>query len=252
MTKAGVPPLEAVRDALLRLFIGAGGARLRREDEQKAEEIAALLPELARLRRDGLLVDAAAGKSPVGLVAAELLGFSRVVVIERAPDRAAACREAIARLSPGAAVELREGPVADPGLWPERPDAVVALHACGPASDDVIDAAVSVRARRLLLVPCCYGAGVRHAAAARAAVERLGLPRQGELRRRAENAFVDAERTLRLEAGGYDVEVAAFVPPTVTPMNLLWRGRWSGEPVAMARGSAGRDALLRACIPPRG
>jgi hypothetical protein len=246
------PSREAVRDALLRLFIDAEGARLRREDEQKAAEVGALLIELGRFRRDGLLVDAAAGKSPVGLVAAELLGFSRLVVIERDADRAGACREAASRLRAPAEVDVREGDVGDPALWPERPDVAVALHACGPAADRIIDAAVRARARSLLLVPCCYGMDVPFAGAAREAIAEAGLPRQGELRRRMENSLVDAERTLRLEAGGYDVEVVAFVAPTVTPHNLLWRARWAGEPRAMARAAAKRDGLLRACIPPRG
>ena len=244
MSPAARVPLEDVRAALRRLFIGAPDAALRKEDEQKAAEVAALLGELSRRRRGGLVVDAAAGKAPVGLLAAELLGFSRVVVIERDPGRADACRDAATRLGTPAAVDVREGAVGDLAMWPERPDVAVALHACGSAADDVIDAAIRVRARHLLLVPCCYGEGVPLSGAARGALERSPLPRQGELRRRMESALVDAERTLRLEAGGFDVEVAAFVPPTVTPHNLLWRCRWAGEPVAMARAARDRAALL--------
>jgi hypothetical protein len=254
--------VDEVRAALLRLFIDCGGAKLREEDEQKAVEVAALLGELARRRRDGVLVDAAAGKAPVGLLAAELLGFSRLVVIERDGDRAAACRLAAARLRSTASIDLREGDVGDPALWPERPDVAVALHACGPAADAVVDSAIRARARFLLLVPCCYGEKVPLAAAARGALEREGFPRQGPLRRRMENALVDAERTLRLEAGGYDVEIVEFVPASVTPHNLLWRCRFAGERTAMGRATAKRAALLErlcggiapggACIPAPG
>jgi hypothetical protein len=45
--------------------------------------------------------------------------------------------------------------------------------------------------------------------------------------------MVDAERTWRLEAAGYETEVVEFVPPTVTPHNLLWRARLVGEPRRM-------------------
>jgi len=141
-------------------------------------------------------------------------------------------------------VSVREGEVGDLSFWPERPDVAVALHACAKASDDVIDAAVSVRAKFLLLVPCCYGAGVPLSATARGALETSCLPRQGELRRRVENAIVDAERTLRLEAGGYRVEVVPFVPQSITPHNLLWRCRFAGEKTSMSRAAERRATLL--------
>jgi hypothetical protein len=235
VTAARTPTLDAIRGAMHRLFIDSADAGLRKEDEKKCAEVQALLGELCRLRRDGLLVDAAAGKAPVGLVAADLLGVGRLVVIERDQGRAEACRMAAARLARRVDVSIREGEAGDPGLWPERPDAVVALHACGQASDRIIDAAVRVRARFLLLAPCCYDREIPFARTAADAVARADVFRHAEIRRRMETALVDTERTLRLEAGGYRVEVLQFVPPTVTPHNLLWRARWAGEPVAMAR-----------------
>lgn len=244
MSRPGAPPLEAVRGALHRLFIDSAGTDLRLEDEKKCVEVRALLGELGRVRKGGLLVDAAAGKAPVGLIAAELIGVDRLVVIERDEGRAAACRAAVERLERRAEVRIRTGAAGDPALWPSLPDAVVALHACGPAADQIIDAAVRARARFLLLVPCCYGREIPFAHVAAEAVARADVCRHAEIRRRMETALVDAERTLRLEAGGYRVEVVQFVPPTVTPHNLLWRARWAGEPVAMARAKRQKDALF--------
>jgi hypothetical protein len=81
--------LAAVEAALHRLFIGTDGTSLRKEDLKKAREAAALLDMLARVVRPGrLLVDAAAGKAYLGLLAVELLGVARVHVIERDPRRA--------------------------------------------------------------------------------------------------------------------------------------------------------------------
>jgi len=244
VSRPEAPPLDAVRTALHRLFIDSADADLRVEDEKKCAEVHALLGELGRVRRGGLLVDAAAGKAPVGLIAAELLGFERLVVIERDEGRAAACRAAAARLERRVEVRIRTGDAGDPLLWPSLPDAAVALHACGPAADRIIDAAVGARARFLLLAPCCYGREIPFAPAAAEAVARADVCRHAEIRRRMESALVDAERTLRLEAGGYDVEVVQFVPPTVTPHNLLWRARWAGEPNAMARAAKQLEALI--------
>jgi len=232
--------VEEVERALERLFIAAEGASLRREDKKKAREVAALLSELERVKRGGTLVDAAAGHAYVGILAAALGRFARVVAIERDPARGARL-QAIAQAS-SLPVELRAGDVADPALWPEAPDAVVALHACGAASDGVIDAAAQARARWLFVVPCCYAADVRFAARAEAHGEALGLPRAAAVRRRFVESLIDAERTLRLEAAGYEVTALALVAPTVTPHNLLLRARLADEP---RRAADARERLAR-------
>jgi precorrin-6B methylase 2 len=237
--------LAAVEAALHRLFIGTDGTSLRREDLKKAREAAALLDELARIvRPDRLLVDAAAGKAYVGLLAVELLGVTRVHVIEREPRRAELCRRAVARLSRAAEVRIVEKDVADASAWPAAPDVVVGLHACGSASDAILDAAVAVDARYVLVVPCCYAAAVAFSPTAEAQADALGVPRHAEVRRRVVMSLIDTERTLRLEAAGWETTVAALVPPTVTPHNLLWRARRMREPNRM-REAAAQLARLR-------
>jgi hypothetical protein len=136
--------------------------------------------------------------------------------------------------APGVKVMVVEADVADGTAWPTEPDLVVALHACGPASDAVIEQAAFCRARNILLVPCCTSDQVAAADLALRQAEALGVPRHAEVRRRFIQAIVDAERTLRLEAAGYETTVVAFVPPTLTPHNLLWRSRRVGETVRMA------------------
>lgn len=235
-------PLATVEHALRRLFLGDARG-LRDEDRKKARELAALLPHLAPVDR-GVVVDAAAGRAGVGLLAVELLGLRELVVIERAADRVAHCRDACAKLSASATIDLREADVGDGSAWPMRPELVVALHACGPATDAVIDAAARCEARRVMLVPCCLGAHVSFATQARAIVASWPIPRQAPIRQRLEHGLIDAWRTLRLEAAGYEVTVLPFVAPTVTPYNLLWRCRRVREPGAMARAQAKLDAIL--------
>lgn len=145
--------VAAVERWLDRLWIAAEGAGLRAEERKKARELAGLLDEVARAvdgcsaTRPLRLVDAAAGKAYVGILAARLLfapsgRAAQVVVIERDPARVAASRAAAA----AAEVEFEAvcADVADPAAWPDEPDVVVALHACGPAAD----AGSSGRSRR--------------------------------------------------------------------------------------------------------
>lgn len=233
------------------LYVAAEGATLRNDDRRKAVEVAAMLAEIARAvdrssrRRPFTLVDAAAGKAYVGLLAAKLVlepagRVATVVTLEREADRVAASRAALARLGTTVAIECRQGDVSDAGVWPAEPSLVVALHSCGAAADHVIDRAVAHCARGLLLVPCCTGAGVAGAGLAEAAAVRVRIPRHAPVRRRFVQAMVDAERTWRLEAAGYETEVVEFVGALVTPHNLLWRARRVREPARMARA---REAL---------
>ncbi len=246
--------LREVEAALHRLYIGADGSSLRKEDRKKAAEIVAFLSEIEMLvgkaRRTRMtLVDAAAGKAYVGLLAAELLlgpagRSAHVVLIEREPRHAAACRRAVAELGKDDIdFTVREADVGDDTAWPASPDVVVALHACGPASDTTIDQAIRSRARHVLLVPCCTSTKVAASALAIRKADALGLPRHAEVRRRFVESIVAAERTLRLEAAGYETVVVPFVPPTVTPHNLLWRSRRVEEPSRMRRAAADLQRL---------
>jgi Methyltransferase domain len=251
--KALLAEVEALMD---RLFVAAPGARLREEDRRKAVEVAALLVEieLAAKRRGAraplTLVDAAAGKTYVGLLAAKLIlakrGLGSVVAIEREPARAAVAAQAAQALSAetGIGIEMRVGDVGEAGLWPPGPDIVTALHACGPAADLILDRAIAAGARQVLVVPCCTSESVQAMGAAHRAAERTGLPRHAAVQRRYLQAFVDAERTLRLEAAGYETEVVELCPPTVTPHNLLWRARRVGEPGRMREARARWERLL--------
>ncbi len=237
--------VDKVEDWLKRLYIGAEGARLRMEDRRKALEVAAILVEIAMAagqlsRRSGLvLVDAAAGKSYVGLLAAKLIfepmqRSAEVVTIEMDPRRVDLGRRAARLLETNIPVECRSAGVADRDAWPSRPGIVAALHACGTAADAIIDSTIKSKAKILLLVPCCTSRAIAAADRAMKRAERLGFPHHAQVRRRFIQCSVDAERTLRLEASGYQTEVVELVGATVTPHNLLWRSRRVCEPARMA------------------
>lgn len=228
---------------LARGWIAAEGAGLRDEDRKKAGELPGLLAELGRAidkiskSHDPLrIVDAAAGKAYAGLLAGPLVLAPRarsatIIAIERAAERARAITEAAARLE--VTIEVVTADVAEASLF-EGADVVVALHACGAASDHVITGATEARARFVLVAPCCVAADLpaSHRAAARA--DALGLPRAALVRRPFVESLVMAERALALEAAGYKTEVVAFAPSRVTPHGALLRAERVGEPGRMA------------------
>lgn len=250
----------AVEDALRRAYLAGEG--LRREDTQKVCELVPLLEELARVlprrERGFTLVDACAGKSALGVLAAALLleprgGTWRVVALERDARHRPRAERAAGLLGVKDSVVWIHTDVDEEAAWPAAPDVVVALHACGQASDAVLDRAMSSCAQRILLVPCCYGGGPRHDGAAGqvpaqpaadAWARTLPMPRHGLVGRRFAAAIIDAERTLRLEAAGYETEVVELFSPSVSPHNLLWRARRVGEPTRMAAARRRHAALL--------
>ena len=247
--------MASVEAWLDRLYVGAEGATLREEERRKAHQVSAMLEEVRRAlrwlgrREPLLLVDAAAGKAYLGLLAARLvlepLGIpGRVITIEREAARVAASVQAHERVGTHIDVECRAGDVGDVSVWPREPSLVVALHACGPAADAIIDASIAVRARGVLLVPCCASRAMAVAQRADAVAEGRGIPRHAPVRRRFVQALVDAERTWRLESAGFQTEVVEFVGGLVTPHNLLWRARHVGEPRRMHRARKALEQVL--------
>ncbi len=245
-----LPEVEAL---LHRLWIGQPEAGLRDEDRKKARELSALLDEARRLlpmskRRAVMVVDAAAGKSYVGLAIAELLLAERtdaqVVTLERDPRRVELAQEAAKLVRSQARVECKVGDVGSVELWPGGATLAVALHACGVASDCVIDSAIASGTRALLLVPCCTSRQARALERAVALAEAMGVPRAAPVRRRFLQSMVDSERTLRLEAAGYRVEAVEFVAPTVTPHNLLLRAVLTHDQGRAERASAALERIF--------
>ncbi len=244
---------DDTRDIVRRICIGTANASLRREDEKKALELAGLLHEIGRTllrvaRRRGPLriVDAAAGRGYVGIAAARLLAPRlglpvHVTFIERDTSRCAAIGAAWRACAlEDSLIACHANDVGDPSPWPQQPELVVALHACGDATDRIIEQGTASLARNLLIIPCCVAGSLPSALRANHLASSLGAPRHAEVRRRYVEAHVLAERVQALEAAGYHTETLAFVPSSVSPYNIALRSRRVGESVRM---HAARESL---------
>jgi hypothetical protein len=242
--------LDEIERAIWRGWIGVDGAVLREEDRKKARELVGWLEEIERAieriskNKKLHIVDAAAGKAYTAALV-QLLAPDRIAnvrAIEREPDRVQRITEAAKRLN--VSIDAIAGDVGDRSLWPDEPDLVVALHACGDASDRVIDRAAAVKARFVLIAPCCVAADLPSARRAADRAEKMGLPRAAEIRRPFIESLVMAERTLELEARGYHTEVVAFAPKTAH--GVVLRAMRVGEPGRMRRSKAQLEAFTSA------
>jgi DTW domain-containing protein YfiP len=246
--------LERLRAMIHRGWIAASGTTLRREDEKKARELVGLLREARRLlgrgrgrnrKADGPVVDAAAGKGYVGMALAleAVRAGSPLVVrfLERDARRASAITAAAELLgAPREGIDARAADLSDADAWPDAPRLVVSLHACGDATDRVIERAIAARAEAVLVAPCCVRSTLAASRRAERRAAALGLERHAEVRRRFVEAMVLGERALTLEAAGYDVACVPFAPPPVTAYSVAIRAARAPSPERMATGA--RDA----------
>ena len=131
-------------------------------------------------------------------------------------------------------VEVVATPVAEL-ILDQPPDLVVGLHACGTASDDVIELVIHSGAARLALVPCCHPRRPD-------LLSRSDLPVQGECADRVTSATLDALRVLRLEAARFRVDTTALGAAAVTGRDLVILARQSGS---RARAERAKEALAR-------
>jgi SAM-dependent methyltransferase len=222
------PSLAEVEGLLHEIYVGVAGARLRADEKRKAIEVRAVLGHAAvllrGLRRQVQIVDLACGNSYLAFGLARLLlpriGLAASILALDSDPRLMAKCEALAGAMGLRQIRFRAAAIAGAEL-PTRADLVLALHACGGATDQAIARIIDTRARRFCVVPCCHRRQPR-------SYEAIGFPRQGLLRGRLHDLVVDARRALRLEQAGYEVEAVEFVPSKVTPHNLMLRGRHIG------------------------
>jgi SAM-dependent methyltransferase len=115
----------------------------------------------------------------------------------------------------------------------ERPDIVLALHACDTATDDALARAVEWQVPVILAAPCCHHDIQRQLGTAPGAPGPYSLiTRHGILRERLADVLTDSLRAAILRMVGYRVEVVEFVDTKHTPRNALIRAVRTGAPAA--------------------
>ena len=120
----------------------------------------------------------------------------------------------------------------------QRPDVVLALHACDTATDDALHRGVDWSADLILAAPCCHHDVSAQLRKVEPPSGYAALVRDGILRERLADTLTDALRASILRLVGYRVEVVEFVDSAHTPRNTLLRAvRTGAEPSpAGARG----------------
>ncbi|WP_432491084.1 class I SAM-dependent methyltransferase [Kineococcus gypseus] len=131
---------------------------------------------------------------------------------------------------------------AEPFAPGERPDVVLALHACDTATDEALARAVRWGAPLVLAAPCCHRDVQRQIAAGGG---RDPLVRHAILRERFADVLTDALRALVLQLLGYRVEVVEFIDSAHTPRNAMLRAVRTGS-APRAEHLAEFDGLCRA------
>lgn len=239
-------------DPLFRV-LGAGGDK-RRQVEAFVRQLAPLAPTvLSRPGNRVRAVDLGCGNAYLTFAAHRWLGDAAraegkvltTVGVDVRDDVVATGRRAAAEAGlPG--LDFAVGSIA--GAQPfqdgdERPDVVMALHACDTATDEALARAVRWGAPLVLAAPCCHRDVQRQLHG-----NRTPLVRHAILRERFADVLTDTLRSLVLQLLGYRVEVVEFIDSAHTPRNAMIRAVRTGSgprPAARAELLAEYDDLTR-------
>lgn len=138
----------------------------------------------------------------------------------------------------GVAAEFVAGTIADAELA-QRPEVVLALHACDTATDDALARAVAWEAPLVLAAPCCHHDIAAQLRKAPTPAPYAMLTRHGILRERLADTLTDALRASLMRLQGYRVDVVQFVESQHTPRNTMLRAVRTGG--AVKGGSARKE-----------
>jgi len=108
---------------------------------------------------------------------------------------------------------------------------VFSLHACDTATDETIAKGIQLKARYIIVAPCCQREIMRQlerVSKGKGARPLRGLTEKHLLREQLAITLTETLRTLALEAAGYQVDVFTFVPSRYTPKNLMIRAKRTG------------------------
>jgi SAM-dependent methyltransferase len=215
------------------VFTVVGGtAAKRRQVDAFLRALAATLPDdPAELPSPLRVVDLGCGNAYLTFAAYRYLADRgakvQVVGVDVRADQRERNTAVAAQLGCGDDVTFVAGTIED-AVLAEKPDLVLALHACDTATDQALARAVGWNARWVLAAPCCH-----HDIAAQlkgnAAPPPYGeITRQAILRERFADVLTDSLRASLLRVHGYKVDVVEFVDSQHTPRNLLLRARLAG------------------------
>jgi Methyltransferase domain len=195
-----------------------------------------------------LIVDCGAGKSYLGALLYELVlgpaGRGSIVAVEARPELSEQAAQRAARFGQDR-FQVATGAIADVAPS-QRPNVVVALHACDTATDDALALAIARTADHVAVVPCCQAEVARQLDAAGAAD--LDDPAVAALfahplhRRELGSHLTNVVRGLALEAHGYKVTVTELVGWEHSAKNELILGK------RVQRYGAAARAQLRALL----
>jgi len=155
--------------------------------------------------------------------------------VDRQPQLVARNQEIADEIGVGDALRFMPGDIGSAEVE-QRPDVVLALHACDTATDDALARAVTWEAPLVLAAPCCHHDVAAQLRSTAAPAPYSSLTRDGILRERFADTLTDAVRASVLRLLGYRVDVIDFVDSVHTPRNTLLRAARTGAvPPASAR-----------------
>lgn len=218
-----------------------GGSLPKKRAARKCEQLENLAKPILKLAKAGdTIVDFCSGSGHLGLLLAVCLPDSTIILVENKERSLLRAKERVEALNLKNVILLQ----CNLDYFMASFDIGVSLHACGVATDLVIQNCIRNKAH-FVCCPCCYG-GIHncyHLTYPRSKtfinselkyVDYLNLAHGADQTHDNENAktkqgyycmdVVDTDRKLQAVEKGYEVHLGKLQPPTCTPKNNLLVG----------------------------
>lgn len=98
-------------------------------------------------------------------------------------------------------------------------DMIISLHACDIATDYAIALGIRLKAKSMIIVPCCH----KELKDQIRAKDLQPMIKHGVFKARFNDLLTDSLRTLFIESQGYEVSPVEYISPIDTPKNLMIR-----------------------------
>ncbi|XP_025835217.1 glutathione S-transferase C-terminal domain-containing protein homolog [Agrilus planipennis] len=218
------------------------GALPEKRVSRKTQQLENLAKAAVKLAEDKskTIVDFCSGSGHLGIVIAALLPQCRVVLIENKEKSLQRAMERVEKMNLGNVTFLQ----CNLDYFQANFDIGLALHACGVATDLVIQTCIDRKAN-FICCPCCYGGihNCHHVSYPRSRTFKEALIKYQDFlvlshaadQTHNDNSFktsqgylcmniVDSDRKFYAEECGYTVHLGKLKPPTCTPKNNILIG----------------------------
>lgn len=237
--KPSLLDIDEAAPFLIAIGVATAEGKIRADQQRKFRQINEFLRlieetgELESLKLPIRVVDLGCGSAALTFATYYYLNFTKqlpttMIGVDTKEHLMARHRETAASLN-WDDLEFQTGRITDFDPL-DKPDIVLALHACDTATDEALAQAIRWQSRLIFSAPCCHHNLQARLAKSESPESFRPIMRHGILRERLGDILTDAFRAHILRLLGYSTDVIEFIDQQHTPKNVMIRAIFKNGP----------------------